>query len=128
MSSTFDDRDDSAVKFDFAAPRRDSQAGKINFDDRGNAVYEWNDPRLRQDDKQAARLRAKALSHNGLSLVDDDPSADEVVVHNDKGLRHGYNPYQSGLLGGSKPTGKRRSMQELSQWIEMKRRLEAQKK
>lgn len=128
--SSFDNRDDEAAKFSFATPRSAPEdPGKINFDDRGNAVYEWKDPRLQQEGKQAERLRSKALSYAGLSLVDEEPEETETLVtHNDKGLRVGYNPYQSGMLAGSKPATKRRSMQELSKWIEMKRRLEQQNK
>lgn len=122
--SNFDKADDDAPKFSFATTRHSQQQpGEIRFDHRGNAVYEWKDPRLQQDDQRAEKLRSKALAHAGLALVDNEPAADVPVIQNDKGLRVGYNPYESGLLAG-KPVPKRRSMHELSKWIELKRRLE----
>lgn len=116
------DTDRDAADFSFATPHHDRQPAKIHFDDRGNAVYEWQDPRLTQDNKQAERLRARALNYEGLSLVDNEP-ANEPTIRNEAGLRLGYNPYESGMLAG-KQSNKRRSMQELSAWIEMKRRLD----
>jgi hypothetical protein len=123
--SNFDKADD-VVKFSFASTRQ-SQPGEVRFDLHGNAIYEWKDSRLQQDDQRAEKLRSRALAYAGLALIDNEPTANMPVIQNDKGLRVGYNPYESGLLAG-KPATKRRTMQELSRWIELKRQLEQQTK
>ena len=98
--------------------------GQVRFDARGNAVYTFHDDRLSQDGAHADRLRQKALRHSELALVDDVPAALITDTWNDKGLKVGYNPYQSGLLAGEKPATKKTDLRELSKWIEMKRRMD----
>lgn len=99
-----------------------AKAGKIGFDDRGNAQFEWNDGRLNEDSDTGERLRKKALSHPGLSIADDEPPANAPIRQNPKGTRMGYNPYESGMLTGRDRKPKR-DLRELSKWIEAKRRL-----
>lgn len=106
---------------------RSKAPGRVRFDARGNAIYEWNDVQLELDGEQGEQLRERALLNPTLSLVDDTPAPQVSAVRNDKGLRVGYNPYQSGQLAGKKPLAKKPDMRELSKWIETKRRLEAQK-
>lgn len=120
MFEFFDDESDSAT------PNRQTAPGQVRFDARGNAIYAWKDAQLELDDQRAAKLRERALLNPNLALVDDTPAPDQAVVHNDKGLRVGYNPYESGQLAGKPPIAKKRDMRELSKWIEMKRRLDAQ--
>ena len=86
----------------------------------------FDDDLFEQDGKQAERLRERALLNPMLKLIDDNPAAMPTSMSNDKGLKLGYNPYQSGLLAGPKPVAKRPDMRELSKWIEMKRRMGAQ--
>jgi hypothetical protein len=100
--------------------------GQIAFDDRGNAVYEWKDDLLIEDSENGERARRRALAHPGLSLMDDEPPANAPIRHNAKGLRVGYNPYESGLLP-KKELKKKRDLRELSKWIETKKKLEQEK-
>ena len=97
--------------------------GHIAFDDRGNAVYEWNSDALAQDGEQAEKARSKALQHHGLSLVDDEPPKNAPIQQNPKGLRLGYNPYESGLLA-TKERKKKKDLRELSKWVDLKRKLQ----
>lgn len=99
-----------------------AQPGKIAFDDRGNAIYEWNDQRLQQEGEDGERARRRALSHPGLSMVEDDPDPNAPIRSNPKGLRVGYNPYESGLLA-QKERRPKRDLRELSKWIEMKKKV-----
>ena len=78
--------------------QKPEQPGQIAFDDRGNAVYEWNGRASREDSEDGERARRRALAHPGLSIVDDEPPANAPIRNNPKGLRVGYNPYESGLL------------------------------
>jgi hypothetical protein len=100
--------------------------GKIAHDARGNAVLEWNDPRLNDDSVTGERLRGKALSHAGLSIVEDDVPANAPIRPNPKGLRVGYNPYESGMLA-SKDRKKKVDLEQLSKVLELKRRMQNKK-
>lgn len=99
-----------------------NQPGRIAFDERGNAVYEWNEDRLSADGEEAERARRKALDHPGLSMVEEEQQTNAPIQNNAKGLRLGYNPYESGLLP-RKAAPKKRDLRELSKWLEMKKRL-----
>lgn len=98
------------------------QPGRIAFDERGNAVYEWNDDRFSADSEEGERARRKALDHPGLSFVEEEQPANTPIRNNAKGTRLGYNPYESGLLQ-RKRTAPKRDLRELSKWIEMKKRV-----
>jgi hypothetical protein len=97
------------------------QPGQIAFDERGNAIYEWQDPSLTEEGEAGERARNKALAHPGLAIVEDETPANAPIRSNPKGLRNGYNPYESGLLA-RKGQGKRRDLRELSKWMEAKRK------
>lgn len=101
---------------------RDNQPGHIAFDDRGNAVYEWNDRRLEEEGEDGERARRRALAHPGLSMMEDEPNPNDPIRNNPKGLRVGYNPYESGLLA-KKERKPKRDLRELSKWIEMKKKV-----
>lgn len=105
------------------APQSRKSPGQIAFDDRGNAVYEWTDALLSVDGEDGERARSQALEHPGLSLVDEEPQQGVPIRSNPKGLRVGYNPYESGLLA-KKEWKKRRDLRELSKWIELQRRVD----
>jgi hypothetical protein len=110
------------TKFGFAerrvSPRRE-QPGKLAFDDRGNAQYEWRDDRMMEEGEDAETRRLRALSVANLVLVDDEPPPEaKKVPLNKRGVRQGYNPYDSGML--KKDAYKKpRDLRALSKWIEM---------
>lgn len=96
------------------------QPGQIAFDDRGNAVYDWQDDQLMQDGEAGDRARNVALAHPGLAIVEDEGPANAPIRNNPKGLRNGYNPYESGLLAKKGPRRKV-DLRELSKWMEAKK-------
>lgn len=96
------------------------QPGQISFDERGNAVYAWKDDYLSEDGAAGERARNKALAHPGLAIVEDETPANAPIRSNPKGLRVGYNPYESGVLA-RKGTGKKRDLRQLSKWMEAKK-------
>ena len=93
--------------------------GKIGFDDRGNAIYEWQQV-LQSDSADAALLRERALSNPTLSIVEDDGTPSGAILTNKAGSRVGYNPYESGLIAKKSPK-KRVDMRALSQWVAAKK-------
>jgi hypothetical protein len=97
------------------------QPGQIAFDDRGNAIYQWQDESLTQEGEAGERARKQALAHPGLAIVDDDAPVNAPIRSNPKGLRVGYNPYESGVLAKKGPR-KMRDLRELSKWMEAKRK------
>jgi hypothetical protein len=104
-------------------PKTDEgKPGRIGFDDRGNAVYEWKDERFEEDGEKAERARRRALAHPGLTMVEDDPNPNEPIRINPKGLRVGYNPYESGLLK-KKEWRRKKDLRQLSKWIETKKKI-----
>ena len=111
---------------DIHSDTKPTAPGQVKFDARGNAVYAWNDTRLTQDGAQAEHFRETALRNPNLTLADNAPAAANTEMWNDRGLQVGYNPYESGLLAGKKPAAKKTDIRELSKWIEMKRRMDAQ--
>jgi hypothetical protein len=108
------------------APEPRERPGEIAFDERGNAVYQWKRESLELDNTLGERLRLKALEHPGLAIVDDDPPPGTMIKRNPKGLRIGYNPYESGMLE-RKERRRKTDLRELSRWIEMKRKMEQKK-
>ena len=100
--------------------QKPSQPGQIAFDDRGNAIYEWQEDYLTEDGAAGERARDKALAHPGLAIVEDEGPANSPIRNNTKGMRTGYNPYESGLLSKKGPR-KKVDLRELSKWMEAKK-------
>ena len=100
--------------------QKPNQPGQVAFDDRGNAIYEWQDGALSEDGEAGERARKKALAHPGLAIVEDEGPANAPIRSNPKGLRNGYNPYESGLLA-RKGAPRKRDLRELSKWMEAKK-------
>jgi hypothetical protein len=103
--------------------QQQDKAGTVGFDERGNAVYQWSTDTLAEDSDTGERMRNKALDYHGLSLVDDEPPKNAPIQQNPKGLRVGYNPYESGMLA-KKAVRKKKDLRELSKWVDMKRKLD----
>lgn len=100
--------------------QKPEQPGQISFDERGNAIYQWQDEQLTADGVDGERARDKALAHPGLAIVEDDAPANAPIRSNPKGLRVGYNPYESGVLANKGPR-RMRDLRELSKWMEARK-------
>lgn len=94
-------------------------AGKVGFDERGNAVFEWSD-KVKGSPIESTAGRLRALQNTTLAIVDDEPAAGGGVKVNAKGLRQGYNPYESGMLPKDRWKPKK-DLRELSRWIEARK-------
>jgi hypothetical protein len=96
-----------------------AQPGQIGFDERGNAVFEW-DGSLTEEGEAGDHARNTALANPGLAIVEDEGPSNAPIRSNPKGLRVGYNPYESGLLARKGPK-KKPDLRKLSKWLEAKR-------
>src|ERR1700692_3630589 len=76
----------------------DKTAGRVQFDDRGNAVWEWS-LATGAFGREVSTERLQKLEHPALSLADDAPTPFESVRANPLGTKKGYDPYDSGKLG-----------------------------
>ena len=106
------------------APGRAGDAGRLGLDDRGNVTWEWNEdePDLVADDPIGDTARVRALVDPHLQVKDDDDDPLNPIQSNPKGLKTGYNPYNSGAL--AKQSYKRkRNLKEFSKWIELRRKI-----
>ena len=99
---------------------RAQKPGQIGFDDRGNAVYQWQEEHLTADGEAGERARDKALANPGLAIVEDEVPSNAPIRSNPKGTRIGYNPYESGLLNKKGPR-KQVDLRQLSKWMEAKK-------
>ena len=101
---------------------RGAKAGQVGFDDQGNAQFQWDQTLLGEGAEHDSK-RERALTIANLVLVDDEPPPDgRSIAVNKKGLRVGYNPYDSGRLEKQK-WRKTRDLRALSKWIEAQRKL-----
>jgi hypothetical protein len=107
---------------------KDADPGRLGMDDRGNVTWEWNEeePDLVADDTLGAAERVRALVDPRLQVKDDDDDPLSPIQSNPKGLKTGYNPYNSGALG-KQSWKKKRSLKDLSKWIELRKKV-AEKK
>jgi hypothetical protein len=95
------------------------EPGRVKFDDRGNAVYEWS-VRTGEFARDSATSRLKKLDNPNLSLAEDAPTPVEVVRPNPHGVIKGYNPYDSGKLSG-KQTPRKKDLKKLSEWLALRK-------
>jgi hypothetical protein len=105
-------------------PAKDGDAGRLGVDDRGNVTWEWNQEEadLVSDDTLGAAERVRALVDPRLQVKDDDDDPLNPIQSNPKGLKSGYNPYNSGALG-KQSWKKKKNLKELSKWIELRKKI-----
>lgn len=96
-----------------------NETGRVQFDERGNAVWEWS-VSTGAFGREVSTQRLKKLENPGLSLAEDAPSPIEHVRQNPLGAVKGYNPYESGQLGKKEPP-RRKDLKRLSEWLELKK-------
>ena len=98
-----------------------NNSGRVKFDDRGNAVWEWAvTTGSFATDVSTARL--KKLENHTLSLADDSPPpANGLVKPNPKGVVQGYSPYDSGLLAKTdRQPAKKKDLRRLGEFLKLR--------
>jgi hypothetical protein len=105
-------------------PKKES--GRVQFDERGNAIWEWA-VTTGAFGREVSTERLKKLENPGLSLAEDAPTPFDKVKPNPQGVVKGYNPYDSGKLARSGPPSKKKDLRKLSDWLRLKKQAETQK-
>ena len=99
-------------------------SGRVQFDDRGNAVWEWA-VGTGTFGHEVSEERLKKLENPELSIADDAPTPFDGVKPNPQGVVKGYNPYDSGKLGrNGAPPRKKKDLRKLSEWLRLKKQAE----
>jgi len=104
-------------------PVAQDEPGHLGVNDRGNVGWEWKDDHdLLADDSLGKAARMRVLVDPTLEVKDEDPDPMRPAQNNPKGLKSGYNPYNSGALG-KQSWKKKRNLRQLSEWIELRKRI-----
>jgi len=118
------DEDDKDIK----------RSGRVKFDDRGNAVWEWAlSTGAFGRDVSTARLKTLG-EHASLSIVDESPlPRSEAVPAIPAGAKKGYNPYDSTKQGKTQSPAKpqparKKDLRRLGEWLKLKKQAEENKK
>jgi hypothetical protein len=104
----------------------DKSTGRVKFDERGNAVWEWQ-VATGAFAVEVTTQRLQKLEHPALSIADDAPTPFETVRANPLGTKKGYDPYDSGKLGRKPDMPQKKDLRKLSESIKLKKQAEANK-
>ena len=98
-----------------------NNSGRVKFDDRGNAVWEWS-VATGSFATDVSTSRLKKLENQTLSLADEaPPPATDIVKPNPKGVAQGYSPYDSGLLAKTaRPPAKKKDLRRLGEFLKLR--------
>lgn len=94
--------------------------GRVKFDDRGNAIWEWSIA-TGAFGHEVSTARLQKLEHPALSLADDAPTPFDAVRANPLGTKKGYDPYDSGKLGKAPARPRKKDLRRLGEFFKLKR-------
>jgi hypothetical protein len=97
----------------------DKSTGRVTFDDRGNAIWEWA-VTTGAFSADITTQRLKKLENPTLSLADDAPPPLDTVKANPLGTVKGYNPYDSGKLAKAE-VPRKKDLRRLSEWLKLRK-------
>ena len=95
------------------------KTGRVQFDERGNAIWEWSIA-TGAFGRELSTERLQKLENPGLSLAEDAPTPFDLVKPNPLGTVKGYNPYDSGKLSKAEQARKK-DLKKLSEWLALKK-------
>ena len=94
--------------------------GRVKFDDRGNAVWEWS-VATGAFGREVSTQRLQKLEHPALSIADDAPTPLDTVRPNPLGTKKGYDPYDSGKLGKPPEAPRKKDLRRLGEFLKLKK-------
>ncbi len=100
--------------------------GRVKFDDRGNAIWEWSIA-TGAFGREVTPERLQRLEHPALSIADDAPTPVDTVRSNPLGVKKGYDPYDSGKLDKKPAPPRKKDLRKLSEWLKLKKQADANK-
>ena len=100
--------------------RSNGRTGRVKFDDRGNAIWEWSIA-TGAFGREISEERLQRLEHPALSLAEDAPTPAETVRANPLGTKKGYDPYDSGKLAKAAASRHKKDLRRLGEYIKLKR-------
>jgi hypothetical protein len=103
-----------------APPTDGKRSGRVRFDDRGNAIWEWS-VATGAFGREVSTSRMKKLENDALSLAEDAPTPFDGVQPNPLGVVKGYDPYDSGKLGKPREAPKKTDLRKLGAWLKLKK-------
>jgi hypothetical protein len=106
--------------------RSNGRSGRVKFDDRGNAVWEWAIASGAYD-REVSTQRLHKLEHPALSLADDAPTPSETVRANPLGTKKGYDPYDSGKLAKAQGPRRKKDLRRLGEFFKLKKQVAGSK-
>jgi len=104
---------------------REKTTGRVNFDDRGNAIWEWQIS-TGAFGMEVSTQRLQKLEHPALSIADEGTQP-VAVRPNPLGTKKGYDPYDSGKLGKKPARPQKTDLRRLSEWLKLKKQAEKNK-
>lgn len=104
-----------------AAPSDALPSGRVQFDDRGNAVWEWSVATGRFC-QEVSGESLRRLEHPALAIAADAPAPGATAKTNPTGAVRGYDPYDSsGIDKKPAPPRRKKDLRRLSEWIALKK-------
>jgi hypothetical protein len=103
-----------------AADGSEKSTGRVKFDDKGNAVWEWSIA-TGAFGREVSAERLQKLENSALSIADDSPDGPVTVRPNPLGTKKGYDPYDSGKLGKRPPAPVKKDLRRLSEFFKLKK-------
>jgi hypothetical protein len=99
--------------------KADNSTGRVQFDERGNAIWEWSIS-TGAFGREVSTQRLQKLEHPALSIAEDAPTPFDTVRANPLGTKKGYDPYDSGKLAKARPPRKT-DLRKLGEWVKLKK-------
>ena len=98
------------------------ESGRVQFDDRGNAIWEWA-VSTGAFGREVSTERMKKLENPGLSLADDAPTPfDKVKAESRKAWSKATTPTTAASSPRAGPQPKKKTdLKKLSDWLQLKK-------